>query len=459
MLNSVRIRLTLWYTAILGLVLGVFATSVYAVVSHGLYRELDGTLRSTADVIAMSLQHEIQEHKGRAPGEAMFTAVLATIHAASFPRQAISVFSDGKLVARKAGVGGTIDSEPADGLLTTVRQRRMISRSLNVSDLRYRIAVSEPVDRTRSELAEFRGVLLIAVPCALVLAAGAGYLLARKSLAPVVAMSEQVNRITAGKLGERLTVINSRDELGQLAQTFNGLLHRLDEAFEQQRRFMADASHELRTPISISRTAADVTLNAPLRSPDEYRDALSIVAAQMQRLTRVVNDMFTLARADSGAYAVQRSRFYLNDVIEEALEAARLLASHKSIHVSGGPFEESAYEGDEDLVRQLLLILLDNAIKYTPDGGCVEVGLEPGYAVTVADTGIGIPTEARDRIFDRFYRVDKARSRSSATSSGGAGLGLAIARWIAGVHGGSVNVVSSSPGQGSVMRVLLPLRP
>jgi signal transduction histidine kinase len=196
-------------------------------------------------------------------------------------------------------------------------------------------------------------------------------------------------------------------------------------------------------------------LDGPDAGPAEYREALAVVAKQMQRLSRVVNDMFLLARADSGEYAVHRREFYLNDVIEEAVTAARLLADAKRIRISAAPMPESPYEGDEDLIRQLLLILLDNAVKYTPENGAVEVALEAGYVITVSDTGPGVPDDARDKIFRRFVRVDKARSRSAPGQSGGAGLGLAIARWIAGVHQGTVALRSSSR-QGSVFAVDLP---
>ena len=469
MFSSVRTRLTLWYTAILGLILTIFAVAVNGVITYRFHSELDASLASAATVISVSLRHEIQEHHGRAPGEAMFAGVLKTIHAASFPLQAIVVYAKGRLVASKPGVEGEIESPPQPAGAVgwcDVRSRsgarlRLVSRSVFIPEagVDYLIAVAEPIDRTQSQISFLRGVLLIAVPLALVLAAGAGYLLARKSLAPVAAMSRQVNRITAGKLGQRLTVANSQDELGDLATTFNGLLRRLDEAFEQQRRFMADASHELRTPIAVSRTAAEVMLSSPSRAEEEYREALGIVAAQMQRLTRVVNDMFTLALADAGAYTVQRHRFYLNDLLEEALLAARVLAAPRNVAVAGGPFEDAPYEGDEDLIRQLLLILLDNAVKYTPAGGRVDVRLEPGYIIRVADTGIGIAEDVQARIFDRFFRVDKARSRSAPGGGGGAGLGLAIANWIATVHGGKLEVESSSPGEGSVFRVTLPLNP
>ncbi len=465
MLNSVRVRLTLWHTGMLALILAVFGAGVYGLISARLYGELDNSLRSTADVISSSLQHEIEEHKGRVAGEAMFAAVLRTIHQVAFPRQAISVFAGDRLVGSKPGISGWVIGHPplaGDNVRGTIPSpsgtQRFTAASVHIPEAAttYLIVVSEPMDRARAELSALRGLLVVAVPVALGLVTLCGYILARKSLAPMVAMSEQVNRITASKLEQRITVANPRDELGRLAVTFNSLLGRLDEAFEQQRRFMAYASHELRTPISVCRTAAEVTLNGPDRPSSEYREALSVVAAQTQRLTRLVNDMFTLARADSGAYVLQRSPFYLNDVVEEALAAARLLATPRGISLQCGPLSESLYSGDEDLIRQLIVILLDNAIKYTPDGGSAEVKLEPGYSIVVSDTGIGIPEEAQGRIFERFFRVEKARSRSSANRTGGAGLGLSIARWITGIHGGTVSLRSSTLGAGSVFVVDLP---
>ena len=461
-LSSVRVRLTLWYTAILGLVLVVFATGVYLAVSHRLYRELDRGLDSALNVAAVSLQHEIEEHKGQHDGETNFGGVLATIHHTSFPRQAISVFTGGTLVAYKAGAGPKIVTEPKGDqqFQTHEGQRFAVHRVfIPAASREYRFVAAEPVANVENDLADVRGILFLAVPFALVLAAGFGYVLARKSLAPVVAMSEQVNRITAGNLNERLSVGNSQDELSTLASTFNQLLGRLHQAFDHQRRFMADASHELRTPIAVTRTAAQVTLDGAERNVEEYREALGIVAAQMQRLTRVVNDMFTLARADSGVYTLHRRRFYCNDVLLEAVQAARLLALGKNIAIECGEMEESPYDGDEDLIRQLLLILLDNAVKYTPEGGRVSVSLHSGYVIEVQDSGMGIPEEARTRIFERFYRLDKARSRSNANATGGAGLGLSIARWIAGVHHGKVELAWSRVAEGSLFRVILPAGP
>ncbi|MGH9903547.1 MAG: sensor histidine kinase, partial [Pyrinomonadaceae bacterium] len=262
----------------------------------------------------------------------------------------------------------------------------------------------------------------------LALAGLAGFFLARRSLAPVAAMSERARRIGAENLGERLPVANPRDELGRLAAAFNELLARLDASFDRQRQFMADASHELRTPLSVMHTTAEVTLEQPRRAEGEYRDALEMMDAQVRRLSRIVEDMFTLARADAGRRPLRGSDFYLEELIGETARAARMLAERKGVSVEvAGAEAETPFRGDEGLLRQMLLNLLDNAVRHTPAGGRVRVSLARSDSVceiSVADSGRGIPAEARAHIFERFYRADEARARAGTDGGGGAGLGL-----------------------------------
>jgi heavy metal sensor kinase len=265
--------------------------------------------------------------------------------------------------------------------------------------------------------------------------------------------------MSAENLEQRLPITNANDELGRLAATFNELLGRLDESLSQQRRFMADASHELRTPLSVMRTATGVTLEQEQRSESEYRDALKVIDEQARRLTRIVADMFTLARADAGRRALNRSDFYLDELLWECVRAASVLGSHKGVTIEVGELVEVPYRGDEGLLRQLILNLLDNAIKHTPSGGKVRVSLESQnsqYKIIVSDSGTGIPPEAQPHIFERFYRVDKSRSRTEASDLGaGAGLGLSIARWIAETHHGRVELESSG-SKGSVFVASFP---
>ncbi|HWP43555.1 MAG TPA: ATP-binding protein, partial [Blastocatellia bacterium] len=321
------------------------------------------------------------------------------------------------------------------------------------------ILISQPLEAVEEELESLREIFYYVVPVALAMAGMGGWLLARKGLAPVVAMSERAREIGAGDLDRKLPVVNPRDELGQLAITFNELLSRLGAAFAQQRQFMADASHELRTPLSVMRTTAGVTLEQPSRDEAEYRDALRMIDEQIRRLTRIVEDMFILARADAGRYPLRKVGFYLDELIQEAVRAADVLASSKDVAIEITASSESPFHGDEDLLRQMILNLLDNAIKYTPPGGAVRLSLtrrQQEHVIEVSDTGAGIPAEAQPFIFERFYREEKARSRSEKANGSGAGLGLAIARWIAEAHAGRLELARSDKS-GSTFRVTLPI--
>jgi heavy metal sensor kinase len=300
-----------------------------------------------------------------------------------------------------------------------------------------------------------------AVPAALALAAVGGFFLARKSLAPVAAMSARASQIGTENLDARLAVVNPRDELGRLAASFNDLLDRLNAAFSQQRQFMADASHELRTPLSVIRTAAGVTLSRSHRPEGEYREMVQTIGDQATRLTRIVEDMFTLARADMGRQPLRRTKFYVDELLSEVTRAALVLAGVKGISVDLTRPGEAPCEADEDLLRQMMLNLLDNAIKFTPTGGTVQVSLDRqngSYHLTVSDSGSGIPLEAQPHIFRRFYRVDGARARDDSGCGSGAGLGLAIAHWIAEAHGGRLSLERSGEG-GSTFLATFPAPP
>jgi two-component system OmpR family sensor kinase len=305
------------------------------------------------------------------------------------------------------------------------------------------------------ELAFLRGILAYVMPVALVLAAIGGWFLARRSLAPVVAMADRARRIGVENLSERLPVANPRDELGHLAETFNELLGRLEASLVQQRRFMADASHELRTPVTTTRTAAAVALQQQHRDEADYRDTLKIVEEQAARLSRVVDDLFTLARADSGSYPVRSTPMYLDEVVDEVVRAARVVATTRNVAVESTVVPSAAFTGDEELIRRMIVNLVDNAVRHTPAGSSVRVELDEtngGFAIAVKDQGAGVPAEIRSQIFERFFRGDMSRR---LVSQDGAGLGLALARWIARAHGGDVVLARSSPS-GSTFVISLP---
>jgi signal transduction histidine kinase len=325
-------------------------------------------------------------------------------------------------------------------------------------DKTYIVVASQSLAPVLRQLATLRRVFFIAVPGVLLVAGFAGWFLARKSLAPVVAMSERARRIGAENLEERLPVVNARDELGRLALTFNELLSRVSAAFVQQRRFMADASHELRTPLSIIQTAAAVALDSEHREEGDYRNLLSTIDGQVRRSSRIVEDLFRLARADSGHYALQSHGFYLDELVTETVRTENLLAASKEICIETAALPEVPYYGDEALLRQMISNLIDNSIKYTPPGGKIRLGLEQreqGCAITVSDSGVGIPTDAQPHIFERFFRADKSHSNGDHNGTGGAGLGLSIARWVAEAHQGRLELEHSDE-RGSTFVAFLP---
>lgn len=472
MYKSIRFQLTVWYVGVLGAILALFSVGLYTLVANSINERVDGTLRSATQVAALALNHEIEEHGGRELGEESVRLVLNTMHQTSFPRPAIVVRDGQRVVAEKPGSAGMpagillkLLPPGRTGLLTIAADSGEVFRIAVASvavpfiGARYEVVANESLSSMEAELSSLRENLLILVPICLLIAAAGGYMLARKSLAPVLAMAKTAEQISSHNLDKRLTVANPNDELGLLAETFNRLFSRLQQTFRQQRQFMADASHELRTPISVALTATQVNLNPRTQNIGDLYEALEVVQAQLRRLRRVVEDMFTLARADASAYSPAHESFYLDEVVIESAKAARVLGQSRCVQVDASLLAtDTPYVGDEGLIRQMVLILLDNAVKYSQDFGKVSVSLaaiSSGYEISVTDKGGGIPEKDQPYIFDRFYRADKARSRSQAGLGGGAGLGLSIARWVADLHNGTVELVRSGT-DGSAFRVFLP---
>jgi heavy metal sensor kinase len=333
---------------------------------------------------------------------------------------------------------------------TDGHQWRVTVRGRTVERFRYLVAVGAPLDEAAEQWRTLVRACLIGIPLALVFAAAGGLWLGRAGLRPLTSMAAEAHAITATTPDARLTVPEAA-ELEQLARSFNTVLDRLGSALSTQRRFMADASHELRTPISIIRTAADVTLTRAGRDEGEYREALAAVSQQASRLTRLVDDMLVLARADGGGYPVVLASVNLTTLVSECVRELQPHADDKGITVHAS-LEPVVLKGDDALLRRMFSNLLGNALRYTPRGGSIDVSLtkvEGEVVLRVADTGPGIPAVDRERVFERFVRLDPARG------AGGAGLGLAIARWVAEAHNGRVRIVSSEP-TGSVFAVSLP---
>ena len=304
------------------------------------------------------------------------------------------------------------------------------------------------------DAAILRRSLIFAVPAAVLVAALGGWFTLTRSLRPLELMAKEASQITASSPGRRLSEAASAADLRGLATIFNDLLDRLSDALHRQREFMADASHELRTPASVVRTAAEVTLSAPRRSEAEYRDALEIVHVQGGRMSRLIEDMLLLARADMGQKPILAAPFYLDEIVAETVRSLRVLAQPGAVSIAADCPAGLQMRGDEALIRQMLVNLLDNAVRYSRPGGTVRVEAsmrDAQVVVDVADDGPGVAPADRARIFERFVKLDPSR-----VHVGGAGLGLPIARWIAEAHGGSLELAESDPS-GSRFRTVLPL--
>jgi heavy metal sensor kinase len=484
MLDSVRVRLTLWYTAVLTLVLIVLALITYFIFWRSTLQRTDANLSELSEAFLTTLDAETKDQSGP---DSLRLAGQVAINEHRFRDHVFAIFDDaGNIIvasedlpataspARGSNPGGLLSSPSfqrfldassrTDRLFGEVKGGksgyRAFARRFSSSGKTYTLVILQSLHAQQEMLEEVTATFAWVIPIAIVLAGVGGYFLARKSLAPVVAMSSQAGRIGAANLHERLAVQNEKDELGHLAQSFNSLLDRLSQSFERQQRFMADASHELRTPVAILRGEAEVALSQQARSLQEYRESLEVLHQEAARLTHIVEDLFTLTRADAGQYPLQPRDFYLDELVGECVHSARTLALAKKISLNLEESSESPIHADESLLRRMILNLLDNAIKYTPEGGrvtvtCKRVGDE--YVVGITDTGGGIPAELQPRIFERFFRADKARSRAE-NDGGGAGLGLSISRWIAEAHQGRLELTSSD-SVGSTFTAYLPTEP
>ncbi len=463
MIRSIRSRMLLSYVGMSTIILAASAAGVYVYMSRQLTVERDHVLVSGVKVISQSLAHEVQERAVRTDGEAEFAGLLKSQHHQSFPHLAVGVYRGSRLVARKSADSGLniteVPAEVSDGIRLDDQNvkgapARTASVSVKIEGLTYTVIAAETGAATGATLSSLRTALLLLVIAALVLSFAGGYVLARGALKPVTEMASAVDRIDAQSLKARIGTLNPGDELGHLGATFNRLLARLEAAFENERQFVADASHELRTPLSVCLLSAQVALERT-RPGEEYRASLATIRAQLERLKRLLNDMLTLARSDADTLAVRKTAADVDEIVLEAVSAVSPLAREKQIRMRVAECGDARAQVNATLLQQLVVILLDNAIKYSAAGSEVTVDLRHSgeeIEIDVRDQGIGIPFEAREKIFERFYRVDPSRSRARAD---GAGLGLPIAKWIARTHGGSLQLLDSG-ATGSVFRVRLP---
>jgi len=422
-LPTVRSRLTLWHAGALTLVICVFAVGVFLFVRASLQRSLDQQIREDLATIEKVYREET--------GDLGELALRTSMH--------FEVTEGPTVVYRTAGW-------PPAGA-APFRQGTLV-------DSAHRIIAARDETPVRQTLRTLAVIMATAIPCAVGLAIIGGYLLAGRVLAPVGAMADTARRITAESLDARLPVSNSADEFGRLASVFNETLARLDAAFEQLRRFTADASHELRTPLTAMRSVGEVALQRSL-STEGYREVVGSMLEEVDRLTRLVENLLLLTRAEGGRIPLTRSTVDLRELVAGVSDGLRVLAEEKNQELTVELPGPVAVECDATVLRQGITNLLHNAIKFTPPKGIIRVAarstVDGEVVIEVEDSGPGIPAADHQRVFERFYRVDQARSRDT----GGTGLGLAIARWAVEASGGRIELESVA-GRGTLFRVVLP---
>ncbi len=459
--RSIGVRLSLWYTAVLGMALVTFGAVVWWAVQHSLNHAIDDTLRDRIEGIRQfieahstslgleEMQMEFREHSVLGPGGDLFQVLDKS---GGWLYRSDPLYDENVPVYQVSDLGSDRRFET---LVIQGAPLRFLSRSIEVAGRPYSVQVAAPLHEVQEGLRDLVWILLSITPLVLVIATIGGYWMSRRALAPVDAITLEAKAIGADSLSQRLAIPKTGDELQRLSETLNEMIERLDEAFQRITRFTADASHELRTPLTLMRTTAELALRGE-QPQQEYRESLQQILAELERTSHLLENLLLIARADSGAARLQLSDMDLTQTLREAcLQAAPLFEAKHIQFGSQIPEHPIAVKGDALALRQLFLILIDNAVKYTPSGGSVSVSAgqtNDAAVVTVTDTGMGIPSDDLPHIFERFYRVDRARSREQ----GGAGLGLSIGWWIVESHRGKISIESQA-STGTKVQIRLPL--
>lgn len=461
---SLRVRLTLWYGTALVSVLVVCGVILYGALAKALKEHVDRSLEETAAVAERSLEEHrfgpfllyedlSQDFPELATLDKFFqifgptgqiTIQSPNIQSREIPlsRTALEAALAGQTTFESVRFSG----EPPIRLISVpVRHGGTLVNIVRVG------TSLQPLEETLHRLLI---ILLITMPLALLASLGGGWFLAGRALRPVGAITQAAERIAGGDLTQRLSVSTAQDEIGRLAATFNAMIGRLEASFRQIRQFTSDASHELRTPLTVLKGETELALRRP-RSADDYRRVLESSLEEIDRMSRIVDELLFLSRADLGEIKMESRPVRLDQLFDDLKRQAEVLGHEQSVQIVTGMIEPATVAGDDMRLRELVLNLLDNAIKYSPPGGRVEMSVvtQDGTArLSVSDQGIGVSLEEQAHIFDRFYRTDAARAHTKK----GTGLGLAICQWIVDAHHGTIEV-HSEPGKGSTFTVILPL--
>jgi heavy metal sensor kinase len=465
--RNVRARLTLWYVAILAGLLLIYGASTSAFLLFQLRSQLDRLAIEDLETVEgflsfgpdgkVVLRSDYHDHPYPAEMQERLLEVRDAGGAVLFRNE---LLGNRELGGTPQADEGTATYSQRSIRLSDGTPVRLISKRHRLDGRPTLIRVGFSEEPLWQSFWQVVIGLIAGLPLALGLAGMGGYLLAKHALSPIERMARRAHEINAERLSARLEVENPHDELGLLAQAFNETLARLERSFEQLRRFTSDASHEIRTPLTAIRSVGEVGLRKQ-GSSDHYREVIGSMLEESGRLSRLVDSLLTIARADSGQVQLARMTIPVLPFVREAISLLDVLAEEKVQHLSLEGDADAKVEADPAILRQVVINLLDNAIKYSPAGGDISVRVvhvlnghaADQIAIEVEDCGPGIPAEHRDRVFDRFYRVDEGRSREA----GGAGLGLAIAKWGSNAHGGHLEL-DCPPQGGCIFRVLLPGR-
>lgn len=454
---SIGMRLTLWYLAIFALAQIVFGAGMWVLLRHHLYDLVDDSLEDQVQ----DLKNFMEAQKKNATIAKLQEEVEET-YALEHSGDYLKIYTDSDTLiyqsrflqshlvslGSKRGEKGVFKSLRIDG-----QPFRFTVQTLEANGHIFTATMGIPTDDVVETLDLFQSYLLTLAPALFLVAAGGGYWLSRRALAPVDSLVRTAREISGENLNSRLPKLETGDELQRLSDTVNDMLDRIESAFLRITEFTADASHELRTPVSLIRTESELALRRS-RTENEYKESMRHILLEAERTTALIEQLLVLARADSGRETLHMQPFDLATTLKGVVDDWRQVATIRGLQFSSNIASDTWVMGDESALRRVAEILLDNAFKYTSSPGVVHLSFEQReeYAVLVVrDSGLGIAPEERDKIFERFYRVDKARNREQ----GGAGLGLAIARWIVTQHRGSIKV-ESQPARGTAFCVELP---
>ena len=472
--RSLRFRLTLWYVLILAFLLTAFSGFLYFTLSRSLYRDVDNKLRSLAELIASDSTSPLSKFGFGPVDEALETSLnLKPIG------KFIQVLDESGKIGRKSDNLKNVQlpislntlKNASKGVITFETTRSVGDAPLRIithpvlekNHITKIVQVASSLEDVEDALNTLFIILIITVPLALMVASLGGLFLANKALKPVDDVTQTARMITSQNLNQRIKPLKVKDEISRLIDTFNEMISRLDQSFRQIKQFSADASHELKTPLTILKGEVEVALRKE-RKPDEYEQTLRSNLEEINRMSQIVNDLLVLSKADTGELRLNKQDLDLAEVLNEVVAQLNLMIQSKNLRMeTSNPPEGMHILGDPLRMRELFINLIENGIKYTEEGGTIRVtltkdmsdpgGKNGGYArIVVSDTGMGIAQGDQSKIFDRFFRLDKARSRDQ----GGSGLGLSISKWIVEAHQGKIEV-ESEIGKGSSFIVRIPL--